>query len=169
MKKGLINIIILILLITNIALTAIMAFAVVPAMNSTNRLVGKVADAIDLQKDASENNGNLGIDDMDTYSFENKITANLKTGNDGKSHYVSLKVTMTLNKKDEGYSKYKDKLAKNEEYIRSQIIDIIGQYTNDTIADNKQVILDKILLQLREFFNNTKFIHNVTFSEFIIS
>ena len=43
MKKGLINIIIVILSVTNIILSAIIVFAVVPAMNSTSDLVNKVA------------------------------------------------------------------------------------------------------------------------------
>ena len=54
MKKGLINIILLVLAITNVILTAIMVFAIVPAMNSTNNLVSKVASAIDLEKEGQK-------------------------------------------------------------------------------------------------------------------
>jgi recombinational DNA repair ATPase RecF len=100
MKKGLINIIILVLLITNVVLTATMAFAIIPAMNSVTSLVKKVAEGIDLQKEASSDSDIIGIDDMETYTFEQKITANLKNGSDNKTHYVSVKITLTLNKKD---------------------------------------------------------------------
>ena len=51
MKKGLINLILLVLVVTNVVLTAILVFAVVPAMNSTTDLVAKVAQAIDLEKE----------------------------------------------------------------------------------------------------------------------
>ncbi len=50
MKKGLFNIILLVLIVTNLVLTAIIGFAVVPAMKSSNAMVGKVAEAIDLEK-----------------------------------------------------------------------------------------------------------------------
>lgn len=169
MKKGLVNIIILILLLTNIALTAIIVFAVVPAMNSSNALVKKVAEAIDLQKTASSDSGNIGIDDMENYLFENRITANLKAGSDNKSHYVAVKVILTLDKSDEGYKKYKSKISENEDYITSKIIDILSRYTNENITESKQDISNEICTELRDFFNNTKFIYDVSFSEFIIS
>lgn len=50
MKKGLLNLILLVIVITNVALTAILVFAIVPAMNATSDLVNKVAQAIDLEK-----------------------------------------------------------------------------------------------------------------------
>jgi len=169
MKKGLINIIILILLITNIVLTAIMVFSIVPAMNASNKLITKVAEAIDLQQDASKEQGNLSIEDMDNFVMEQKITANLRTGADNKSHYVVVKVILTLDKSDDGYAKYRPKIESYEELITSKVIDIISGYTNDNITDYKQDILKEICLELREFFNNSKFIHSVSFSEFIIS
>ncbi|MBE5940502.1 MAG: hypothetical protein E7266_08910 [Lachnospiraceae bacterium] len=171
MKKGIMNIIIIILLVTNIALSAVIVFAVVPAMNSANTLVKKVAEAIDLQKEASKDSGSVSIEDMENYTIENKITANLKNGSDGKTHYVVVKVVLVLDKSDEGYGKYysKGKLAENEEFIKGKVIDILSSYSNDNITENKTAILNQIRDELQEFFNQTKFINSVSFSEFIIS
>lgn len=168
MKKGILNFLIIILLITNIALTAIIVFAVVPAMNSSNALVKKVAEAIDLQKSVTKDEGNVSIENMENYLFENVIRANLKPGSDGRSHYVAVKVILILDKTDEGYKKYKSKIAENEQFITSSIINILEGYTEDNIIESKQDILNEILLDLREFFNNTSFINSVSFSEFII-
>lgn len=103
MKKGLINIIIVILSVTNIILSAIIVFAVVPAMNSTTDLVNKVAQAINLEKEGNNGTSDLTIDDIDTFTFADSMLVSLKAGDDGKTHYASFKLTLTLNKSDEAY------------------------------------------------------------------
>ena len=40
MKKSLFNIILLVLLVTNLAMTAIIVFAIVPSVKNSNELVG---------------------------------------------------------------------------------------------------------------------------------
>lgn len=168
MKKGLINIIILILLITNIVLSAIIVFAVVPAMNGTTNLVKKVAEAIDLEKEGKEDSrGNLTIDDIDTFAFSDKILVNLKTGEDGKSHYASFNLTITLNKSDESYEKYAETLKNSEDLMKSKIDNIVSKYTKYEVENNKQAILDEIVAELRTLFNDTTFIYSAGFSDFV--
>ena len=78
MKKGLINIILLVLAVTNIVLTAIMVFAVVPAMNSANDLVSKVAAAINLEKEGQDQyTDTISIDNLVVYNFTDKVTVAL--------------------------------------------------------------------------------------------
>lgn len=169
MKKGILNVIIIVLLVTNIILSSIIVFAVVPAMSSATKLISKVAEAIDLQKEASSDNGDVNIDDLESYTIENKITANLKTGADGKTHYIQVKVILMLDTEDEGYKRYKDKIGSNEEYIKGKIIDILSKYTNENVSENKEAIQREICSELTAYFNNTKFINSVSFSEFIVS
>ena len=111
MKKGLLNLILLVLMITNVALTAVLVFAIVPAMNSTTDLVGKVAKAIDLEKELKDQkNETISIDKTATYTFSEKMPILLKTSDNGDQNFAQIQVTLTLNTEDEGYDKYKKKL-----------------------------------------------------------
>ena len=97
MKKGLINLILLVLMVTNVALTAILVFAVVPAMNSTTELVGKVAQAIDLEKELKDQkNETISIDKTDTYTFSEKMPILLKTSDNGDQITALLYIHLIL-------------------------------------------------------------------------
>lgn len=168
MKKGLINIIILVLAITNIVLSAIIVFAVVPAMNSTTDLVKKVAEAIDLEKEGKDQaTDGLSIDDIDTFTFTDKLLVSLKPDGDGKSHYASFKLTLTLNNKDESYGKYKDTLIDKEELMKAQINKIMSQYTKYEVESNQEAIAEEIVQSLRILFNDSSFIYSAGFSVFV--
>lgn len=167
MKKGLINIIIVILSVTNIILSAIIVFAVVPAMNSTTDLVNKVAEAINLEKEGNNGTSDLTIDDIDTFTFADKMLVSLKAGDDGKTHYASFKITLTLNKSDEAYKKYSETLKTSEELMKSKINTVVSKYTKYEVENNQQAILDEIVTELRVLFNNTTFIYSAGWSEFV--
>lgn len=169
MKKGLLNLILLILVITNVALTAILVFAVVPAMNATSELVGKVAKAIDLEKELQDQaSESISIDKTATFTFEEKMIILLRTSENGKQNYASFSVTLTLNKDDEAYEKYKDELSKNESLMRTEINRIVAEHTAEELTTDKMQVADEIRDALRKLFNETKFIYSVGFSDFII-
>ena len=171
MKKGLINIILLVLMVTNVALTAILVFAVVPAMNSTTDLVSKVAKAIDLEKELQDQkNDTISIDKTDTYTFSDKMAIVLKQSDNGEKNFAQVQVTLTLNKEEDGYSKYKDKLSENENLMMIEVDRILSGYTAEQLSDpaiKEQAALE-IRAALRKMFNETKFIYSVGFSSFVI-
>ena len=112
MKKGLLNLILLVLVITNVALTAILVFAIVPAMNSTTSLVKKVAEAIDLEKELKDQQSDtISIDQTQTYSFADLMTIRLKTDEDGKAAHARFQLTLVLNKEHEDFDQYSPQLA----------------------------------------------------------
>lgn len=168
MKKGLINIILVVLALTNIVLSAIIVFAVVPAMNSTTDLVSKVADAIDLEKEGQNQLADgLSIDSISTFTFTDNLLVSLKAGDDAKSHYASFKLTLTLNKDDESYSKYISKLKDNEELMKSEVNKIVSKYTKYEVENNQEAILEEIVGSLRKLFNDTTFIYSAGFSNLV--
>lgn len=168
MKKGLINIILIILAITNVALSAIIVFAIVPAMNSTSDLVAKVAEAIDLEKTDEENRSDaLNFENIDTFTFTDKILVSLKTGDDGKSRYASFGLTLTLDKRDKSYEKYISQLTAKEELMKSEITKVVSRYTKYEVENNQEAIADEIVKTLRKLFNDTTFIYSAGFSEFV--
>lgn len=164
MKKGFLNIIQLVLIITNVILTAIIVFAVVPAMNSTNDLVAKVSKAIDLEKEGTtQYTDSISIDDLVTYNFAEKVTVSLAGSKDNDVHYTQFGVTLSLNKKAEGYDTYKDKLSENEQLMSAKILKIVSKYTTSEVQNNQKAILQEITLALREMYNNTDFIYETSF------
>lgn len=170
MKKGLFNIILLVLLVTNLALTAIIVFAVVPAVMNSNEMVKKVAAAIDLEKENQDQHledGQISIDNTDIFTFTDKFTVELNQGEDGKSHVAVFKLTLTLNKENEDYKKYKDKLTDYEELMRTKVNSVVSKYTETEVVNNKDAIAEELRDTLREMYNNSTFIYSVGFGDFI--
>lgn len=168
MKKGLLNIILLVLALTNIVLSAIIVFAVVPAMNSTADLVTKVASAIDLEKEGMDQTSDtISIDDIEIYDFSSKITVVLKDSTTTKTKYAQFGVTLTLDTTDSDYSKYSSGLAEKETLMKSTINSVVSKYTTSELQNNQQAILEEITLALRELYNNSTFIYETSFSEII--
>lgn len=170
MKKSLFNIILLVLLVTNIALTAIIVFALVPSVKSSNQLVSKVAAAIDLEKEGQKQHtaeGEISIDNTDLFTFADKFTVELSPGSDGKSHIAVFKLTLTLDKSDENYEKYKKKLTNYEELMRTKVSDIVSKYNETEAVNNKSQIVEEIRDALRAMYNNSNFIYSVGFGDFM--
>lgn len=170
MKKGLINIILLVLAITNIVLTAIMVFAVVPAMNSANDLVSKVSSAINLEKENQDQyTDGISIDNLIVYNFgegngeKTKVTVALSGSSDDNVHYAQFGVTLSLDKTAEGYNDYKDRLATDESRMITTIQNVVSKYTITEIQNNQAAILEEVTLRLREMYNNTMFIYDTAF------
>lgn len=170
MKKSLFNIILLVLLVTNLAMTAIIVFAIVPSVKSSNELVGKVAAAIDLEKEGKSQHvgeGQISIDDTDLFTFDDKFTVELNPLSDGKSHIAVFKLTLTLDKSNEDYKKYKAKLSDYEELMRTKISGIVSKYNETEVVNNKDQILEELRDALREMYNNSTFIYSVGFGDFV--
>lgn len=164
MKKGLINIILLVLAITNIVLTAIMVFAVVPAMNSTSDLVNKVSSAIDLEKEGQKQyTDTISIDNLVVYNFTDKVTVALNGSSDNNVHYAQFGVTLSLDKTAEGYDDYNGRLSTDESRMITTIQNVVSKYTISEIQNNQKAILEEITLRLREMYNNTRFIYETAF------
>lgn len=171
MKKGLLNLILLVLVITNVALTAVLVFAIVPAMNATTELVGKVAKAIDLEKELKDQQSDiLSIDETKQYTFSDKMTISLKPSGDGVQHYASFKLTLVLDKTDPDYSKYEPKLIEFESIMMGTVNSVLDDYTAEQLSDStiRDTAAIAVRDALRKQFNETEFIYNITFSGFVI-
>ena len=176
MKKNLISIIILALLIVNIALSAIMMFAVVGASRKTSALVDNIATALHLELTAGGVGGEaekeaIPMSDIDTYDISEKMTVPLKveTNADGEEevHYFISNITLSMNTKDKGYKTYGSDLANRESLIKGEINDVISQHTIDDARNNQDLLREEILERIQKLFDS-EFIFNVTFSDTIV-
>ena len=166
---AMISVLILALVFANFVLTAILMFTVLPETQKANTLIEKVCSAIDLDLNSGGTNetSNIPIDQQDTYKVNEgeKITTNLAKGNDGKSHYAIVKVSLVLNKKSDNYATYNQEfLANQDETIKNDVIQVIGQYTLDEFETNKEQVKSEILSDMQKLFG-ADLVIGVNFSE----
>lgn len=169
MKKNILAIVILATTVINLTLTAVSLFVVIPSTKRTDNLVKKVVSIIDLELESpieDTEDAGISIEDLSTYAI-NDMTVNLKKSSDSKAHYAAVNCTLSLNKKAKDFAKKEPLLAEQEGYIREVIQTEIGNYTFDTVLDNKENIKDAIQETLKAKFNS-EFIVRVSFSSFLV-
>lgn len=162
MKKSLLNIITLVLVLTNTVLTAIMVVVVIQSMNSSNAVISKVAQAIDLEKGEAEES-QLSINDTETYDPDVKLTIKLKSSKDGKEHYAVIYPQLKINKKSEDYAKLSKTLDDYKGDITQCVQDVVQQYTAEELQSDPDKVREDILAKLQEMYNS-EFIIGVIFS-----
>lgn len=162
MKKSILSIITLVLVVTNTILTAILLIIMVPSINSSNAVISKVAQAIDIEEKKEEET-ELSLSDTETYDPDVKLTIKLKSGADGREHYAVIYPQLKLNKKNKDYKSLVKTLDKYKGDITQQVQDVVQQYTADELQSNPDVIREAILVKLQEMYDS-EFIIGVIFS-----
>lgn len=170
MKKNLLSILILVLLIVNIVMTSIMMFSITGMARKTSALVTDISSVVKLETMegvTEEPVASVSMSDTDVYDIADQMMIELKPGEDGKSHYYMVSVSLSLNMKDKGYDTYGATLSTKESLIKGIITDVISSYTMEEIQGNKEAIRQEILEKIQKDFDS-KFIYQVTFREDIV-
>lgn len=151
MKKNLISVIILALLIVNIALTSVMLFSVTSTNKATADMVMRITGAMDMELSSADGTAFtpvVPIENIASYDIADTMTIRLKQDEDGAEHYIMIAVTLSMDMEHEDYKEYGESLTDRESLIKSEIINVIGQYTMaEAQADEagmKQAILESI-------------------------
>lgn len=153
MKKNILTIVIMASTVTNLVLTAVMMFSIVPAMNKTNKLIDKVATVIDLETEEEEEGTQW--ENLETYdiAFESKQTINLKDGGDKEAHYVVIDgVTVSFNKEAEDYDKVSESVKAANVYIIDCVKEAISEQTISTL--DEQAVKDNALAKIQDFYGS---------------
>ena len=106
MKKNLLSILILALLVVNLIMTGIMMFSVLNQSRKTAELIGKIAQAVDLELSAEEGEEEetaVSMGDTAVYVLSEDLTIPLARGEDDKDHYFIVSVSLSMNMKDKDY------------------------------------------------------------------
>ena len=167
MKKSLINILILALVVTNVILSAVLVFTIVPTMKKTDNLITKIVSAIDLELEhpiPGSEETTISIDKIEVYDIEKQLLINLKKGEDGLEHYVVLYATLSLDASHKDYETYYEMLPTKESLITSEIISIVSGYTIDEARDNMTDMKSEILLAVQTLYKS-EFIIDVSFRD----
>lgn len=166
MKKNLLTVITFALVLVNLVLTIVLTISIVPETKKANELITKVCGAIDLdlESGSASSGANIPIDQIEPYYMEDKMTINLKKGEDGKDHFAMITVTLSINKEHEDYKKLNPQVAEKDKLIKAEISDIVSQYTLEEIKGNQGAVQNEILKSLQKMFGSD-FIVDVGFPD----
>lgn len=152
--------------LVNTVLLAILIFAIVPTANKTMKLIDKVNTIVDLELESPEGGKEeISVSDIVTYNIADKLTITLKS-DDEESHYAILKVSLSMNSKNEDYETLNLKVSDNENAIKEIISDEFGKYTKEEVNANKNLIKEQIIVRIQEYFKSD-FIINVSFGDLL--
>lgn len=167
MKKNLLSILVLVLLIVNLIMTSIMMFSITGMARKTSVLVSEISSAVKLESTAgltAETVSNVAMTDTDVHDIADQMTIELKPGEDGKSHYYMVAVSLSMNMKDKDYATYGTTLDTKESLIKGIVTETISNYSMEEIQGNKEAIRQEILKKIQETFDS-QFIYQVILRE----
>lgn len=170
MKRNLFSVLILALLVVNIVLTSVLMFSVVGTNSKVAALVTDIGTILQLEVGGvnGEAGEELHIEDIEMYNIEESMTIHLKTAEDGKDHYCIVSVALSVNTKHEDYKEYGTTISNYESLIKSEIDQVIGNYTKEEAEANKETIADEILTRIQDLYDST-FIVDVVFNGWNLS
>lgn len=175
MKKNLLSIIILALLIVNLGMTGFMLLSVMTTNSQTAALISDIAAALELEANGGATggfsgsaSGNVSVTDVATFGFtgDDKLTINLKAGEDGKSHFMVVEVVFSMNKASADYATLgsEEQLASMRELVKSKVTNTLASYSIEELqSGSDELARETILEEVQELFGSN-FIYDVSFS-----
>ncbi|MDD6193473.1 MAG: flagellar basal body-associated FliL family protein [Lachnospiraceae bacterium] len=154
MKKNLVTVITLALVLVNLVLTVVLTISIVPETKKANELIAKVCGAIDLDLESGSASSaeNIPIENLEVYNIEDKMTINLKKGEDGKDHFAIVTVALSINKKHEDYKKLQPQLSEKQNLIKAEINNVVSKYTIEEVKNNQSAVQEELLKNLQKMF-----------------
>ena len=156
MKKNLITVIVLALVLVNLVLTAILTITILPETKKANELITQVCSAINLELNSGSVKSDatsVPIDQLAAFDIE-EMTTNLKDSGDGKKHYATMSISLSMNKESDGYKDYGEKMPDWKSQIQSQITSVVSGFTYEEFNADQQKVQDSILTNVQKLFNS---------------
>ena len=168
MKKNLITVIVLALVLVNLVLTAILTITILPETKKANELITQVCSAINLELNSGSVKSDatsvpidqlayllsgIGITVLAAFDIE-EMTINLKDSGDGKKHYATMRISLSMNKESDGYKDYGEKMPDWKSQIQSQITSVVSGFTYEEFNADQQKVQDSILTNVQKLFNS---------------
>ncbi|MCR5402837.1 MAG: flagellar basal body-associated FliL family protein [Butyrivibrio sp.] len=178
MKKNLLSIIILALLIINLIMSGFMMLSVLSTNSQTAKIISDIAGALELEANGGNTGGFSGsqsgvvaVTDVATFGFtgDDNLTINLKSGSDGKPHYLVIDVVFSMNTASPDYATLgaEDRLASMRELVKSKINNVLASYTMEELQSGAlETARETILEEVQELFGSN-FIFDCNFSSVV--
>lgn len=166
MKKNLLSILILAFTIVNLVLNVVLIFSLMPASQKTDKMITQICSILDIELEAGEEGQEVPLENIKTYSFEEDMTINLKTGVDGKEHIAKIKVTISMDSKHKDYKKYSD-LSTKEQLIKREINEAVSSFTYEEALQDMSAVENEALKRVQALYDSD-FIIGVSFGERVL-
>lgn len=173
MKKNLLSVLILVLMLVNIAMSAVMMISVTGTNQKTAALMDSIATAMNLEWNSPGSASDVPLSDSEAYNLDGGMTIHLAysqiVGEDGsvttsdKQIYIVFDIALLLNKTHEDYESYGgDNMKQYDSMIRDTIEGIVSNYTEEECrADFSGAIRDEILAAIQNLFHS-KVVYGIT-------
>ncbi len=174
MKKNLLSVLILVLMIVNIAMSAVMMISVTSTNQKTAALMDSIGTAMNLEWNSPGSPDDVPLSDSETYNV-GTMTVHLDysqvVGEDGtvstsdKQMYIVFDIALLLNKTHEDYESYGgDGMSQYDSIIKDTIENVVTNYTEEECrAEFSGAIRDEILAAIQDQFHS-KIVYGITLS-----
>lgn len=174
MKKNLMSVLILVLMLVNIAMSAVMMMSVVSTNGKTAKLMDSILAAINLELSSPGSGSSVPLSDTDPYTlgtqtiplaFSKTVNEDGSVTTDNKQKYLVFDIALQMNMKHEDYEKYGESVGNYESDIKDIILQVVSHYTEEECrADFTGAIRDEILKAIQELFQSD-FIFRISLSD----
>lgn len=157
MKKGILNLVLLVLVLINLVLTLVLTFSIVPTMSNSNKLITKIASIVDLEvadNSTTDDEGVIPADQKQVFKLEEKLTNKFKEGEDGEAHYATGYVAVYLNKEHEDYESLAEIMPDQDTAISAQIKKVMANFTMEEFDNDLSAVEEAVLSDLQDYFGS---------------
>ncbi len=174
MKKNLLSVLILVLMIVNIAMSAVMMMSVVGTNQKTAALMDSIEAAMNLELNSPGSFADVSLTDTETYNV-GQMTIHLEysqvVGEDGtvatsnKQVYIVFDIALLLDKTHADYEQYGGgNTSQYDSMIKDAVENVVSNYTEEECrADFSGAIRDEILDAIQNLFHS-KVVYGITLS-----
>ena len=176
MKKNLLSVLILVLLIVNIALTAVMMISVTGTNKKTAELVTSIATVLNLElyRPGEEPVADVPLSETETYVMTEMmipLAASTIVNEDGstslssKQSYIIFTPSLLHNTAHEDYKSLGggEKMAAADSLVKDVINSVVGSHTLEECQNNFEDIREEILKEIQKLFGSD-FVYKIAIS-----
>lgn len=172
MKKNLLSVLILVLMIVNIAMSAVMMMSVVGTNQKTAALMDSIESAMNLELNSPGSFSDVSLTDTETYNVGQMTVllahsqvveedGTVTTSN--KQMYIVFDIALLLDKTHADYVQYGgENMSQYDSMIKDAIEQVVRNYDEEECrADFSGAIRDEILAAIQDLFHS-KVVYGIT-------
>jgi len=174
MKKNLLSVLILVLLIVNIALSAIVMTSVISTNQKTADLITSIATVMNLElyNPGGEAITDIPMSETATYDMTGTLTIPLTVETvvdengvqqNGKQVYIVFNMSLFMNTKHEDYKTYGETIGDRQSAILDTVTSVISSHTETECHEDFDEIREEVLDAIQDLFKSD-FIYKVGIS-----
>ncbi len=173
MKKNLLSVLILVLMLVNIALSAVMMTNVISTNQKTAELMDSIGAAMNLELYTPGAGPEVSLANTETHvmsqmmiplAYSQVTNEDGTTGTSSKQIYLVFDISLLIDKTHEDYAEYSGKIGDYDTMIQDAIERVVSNYTEEECrASFTGDIRNEMITAVQNLFES-KFIYGITLS-----